>query len=532
MYSVHVLSPLPPLPPLALLAPSPPVLVPPVMSTALTLLRSACRSSHLAASEALQKKERVLSILQRRMASNHELVSDCSKKDQTIQELKDARILDQARHAESLEAKREETRKRKTLEERIKALEECIKTLRQERSFNRATIQRLEEENRIEALVVEMTTTKPARQQSPTFDESSESQSLSQSLTQSNSDPISSCEDGSPPPKSLKAKDWKNWQARERRRRIERERGSEPRRNLTNSDRAAAIVAAQQHAQLAQVRAHAQVARLENQLVEAHATNYATRKTVHDHNHDARVLMRANTNPTTREEPRDTLHDFVWRRDLGECSIGECTCCNGEVSYSNFTLGHVEADCFTRIGMKRKKSKSDEVDNLVVECAVCQSEHKSINMEIYKAARAYPCSSLQQLGFERARRWLVETFGEAGTIEAKRIVSEVDRFRSMRANAAARAPVAPIVAPTVAASLPRRAAPTPTNQRKQWTQSEDALLIDMVHSWGSKTDDWEFKSQRFRGGGVRSASALQTRWSYLKRTNQDCVGSARSTGSS
>jgi len=153
-------------------------------------------------------------------------------------------------------------------------------------------------------------------------------------------------------------------------------------------------------------------------------------------------------------------------------------------------------------------------------------------MEIYKAARAYPCSSLQQLGFERARRWLVETFGEAGTIEAKRIVSEVDRFRSMRANAAARAPVAPIVAPTVAASLPRRAAPTPTNQRKQWTQSEDALLIDMVHSWGSKTDDWEFKSQRFRGGGVRSASALQTRWGYLRRTNQDCVGSARSTGSS
>ena len=532
MYSVHVLSPLPPLPPLALLAPSPPVLVPPVMSTALTLLRSACRSAQSAASEAMKEKERVQSILQRRMASNHELVSDCSKKDQTIQELKDARILDQARHAESLEAKREETRKRKTLEERIKALEECIKTLRQERSFNRATIQRLEEENRIEALVVEMTTTKPARQQSPTFDESSESQSLSQSLSQSNSDPISSCEDGSPPPKSLKAKDWKNWQARERRRRIERERGSEPRRNLTNSDRAAAIVAAQQHAQLAQVRAHAQVARLENQLVEAHATNYATRKTVHDHNHDARVLMRANTNPTTREEPRDTLHDFVWRRDLGECSIGECTCCNGEVTYSNFTLGHVEADCFTRIGMKRKNPTSDEVDNLVVECAVCQSEHKSINMEIYKAARAYPCSSLQQLGFERARRWLVETFGEAGTIEAKRIVSEVDRFRSMRANAAARAPVAPIVAPTVAASLPRRAAPTPTNQRKQWTQSEDALLIDMVHSWGNKTDDWEFKSQRFRGGGVRSASALQTRWSYLKRTNQDCVGSARSTGSS
>ena len=203
MYSVHVLSPLPPLPPLALLAPSPPVLVPPVMSTALTLLRSACRSSHLATAEALQKKERVQSILQRRMASNHELVSDCSKKDQTIQELKDARILDQARHAESLEAKREETRKRKTLEERIKALEECIKTLRQERSFNRATIQRLEEENRIEALVVEMTTTKPARQQSPTFDESSESQSLSQSLSQSNSDPISSSEDGSPPPKSL-----------------------------------------------------------------------------------------------------------------------------------------------------------------------------------------------------------------------------------------------------------------------------------------------------------------------------------------
>ena len=54
MYSVHVLSPLPPLPPLALLAPSPPVLVPPVMSTALTLLRSACRSAQSAASEALK----------------------------------------------------------------------------------------------------------------------------------------------------------------------------------------------------------------------------------------------------------------------------------------------------------------------------------------------------------------------------------------------------------------------------------------------------------------------------------------------
>ena len=55
------------------------------------------------------------------------------------------------------------------------------------------------------------------------------------------------------------------------------------------------------------------------------------------------------------------------------------------------------------------------------------------------------------------------------------------------------------------------------------------MLIDMVQSLGAAEDDWEFKSAKFQGGGVRSGSALRSRWYILKRTNQDFVGSARST---
>ena len=75
-------------------------------------------------------------------------------------------------------------------------------------------------------------------------------------------------------------------------------------------------------------------------------------------------------------------------------------------------------------------------------------------------------------------------------------------------------------------TTPRKSAPA-RHACKTWTAHEDNALLDLVQAEGSRLSDWDDKSKRFLGGGVRSKYALRKRWTDLKRKNRDSVGSAR-----
>ena len=65
----------------------------------------------------------------------------------------------------------------------------------------------------------------------------------------------------------------------------------------------------------------------------------------------------------------------------------------------------------------------------------------------------------------------------------------------------------------------------PIDSRIQFHFSD--FTFALFYFSGSRLSDWDDKSKRFLGGGVRSKYALRKRWTELRRKNLDSVGSAR-----
>ena len=133
---------------------------------------------------------------------------------------------------------------------------------------------------------------------------------------------------------------------------------------------------------------------------------------------EAGILSRSSQEQPTRD--RGSRYDAVWERDWGEREEGgTCACCNADISYGkenmflshvhrndestkarsrqtyemlskgryadDFSLGHVEADAYTRTGPARSALVSEfkfQEPNIVTECSESSLSHM-LHFHIY-----------------------------------------------------------------------------------------------------------------------------------------------------